>query len=147
MTCIRNRTRWASMASRIASGKRPSPRGAGFTLIELLVVLAIIATLVSIAAPQYFGASDRAKETVLREDLNVMRDAIDKFHGDTGKYPDSLQTLVDRRYLRAIPVDPITERSNSWLEVRGGSGSDTGVMDVKSGASGKASDGTQFKEF
>lgn len=132
------------MAFPIASGER---RRAGFTLIELLVVLAIIATLISIAAPQYFGASDRAKETVLREDLNVMRDAIDKFHGDTGKYPDSLQTLVDRRYLRAVPVDPITEKNNTWIEVRGAGNNAAGVVGVKSGAEGKASDGTPFKAY
>lgn len=134
------------MVSRIVNGERRSGQ-AGFTLIELLVVLAIIATLISIAAPQYFGASDRAKETVLREDLNVMREAIDKFHGDTGKYPESLQTLVERRYLRAIPVDPITEKTDSWLEMRGGGTSAAGVQDVKSGAPGKASDGTFFKDF
>jgi general secretion pathway protein G len=134
------------MAFRIVNGEcRKGLRG--FTLIELLVVLAIIATLISIAAPQYFGAADRAKETVLREDLNVMRDAIGKYHGDTGKYPDSLQTLVDRRYLRAIPVDPITEKSDSWLEMRGGGTSAAGVQDVRSGAPGKASDGTLFKDF
>lgn len=132
------------MAFPIASGER---RRAGFTLIELLVVLAIIATLISIAAPQYFGASDRAKETVLREDLNVMRDAIDKFHGDTGKYPDSLQTLVDRRYLRAVPVDPITEKNNTWIEVRGAGSNAAGVVSVKSGAEGKASDGTPFGAY
>ena len=102
------------MAFRIVNGERRAGQR-GFTLIELLVVLAIIATLISIAAPQYFGASDRAKETVLREDLNVMREAIDKFHGDTGKYPESLQALVDRRYLRGSPVDPITERADTCL--------------------------------
>jgi len=132
------------MAFPIASGER---RPAGFTLIELLVVLAIIATLISVAAPQYFGASDRAKETVLREDLNVMRDAIDKFYGDTGKYPDSLQTLVERRYLRAIPVDPLTDKSTTWIEVRAARSSMAGIVNVRSGAEGKASDGTPFRDY
>lgn len=132
------------MASPIANGKSSN---AGFTLIELLVVLAIIATLISVAAPEYFGASDRAKETVLREDLNVMRDAIDKYHGDTDKYPDSLQTLVEKRYLRAVPVDPITERPNTWIEVRSAAAATSGIIDVKSGAPGKSSDGKDFKDF
>jgi len=132
------------MAFPIASGER---RSAGFTLIELLVVLAIIATLISVAAPNYFGASDRAKETVLREDLNVMRDAIDKFYGDTGKYPDSLQTLVERRYLRAIPVDPMTDKSSTWIEVRAPGSSLAGIVNVRSGAEGKASDGTPFRDY
>jgi len=132
------------MAFPIASGER---RHAGFTLIELLVVLAIIATLVSIAAPQYFGASDRAKETVLRENLNVMRDAIDKFYADTGKHPDSLQVLVDKRYLRAVPADPMTDKNTTWIEVRGTGSGLSGIVDVKSGAEGKAGDGTPFKDF
>ncbi len=132
------------MAFPIANGER---RRAGFTLIELLVVLAIIATLVSIAAPQYFGVSDRARETALKEDLNVMRDAIDKFYGDTGKHPESLQALVDRRYLRAIPVDPLTEKNNTWVEVRGTGAGSSGIVDVKSGATGKSSEGVAFKDF
>ena len=66
----------------------------GFTLVELLVVMAIIATLLSIVAPRYFHTLDRSKETVLRQDLNIIRDAIDKFHGDTGAYPENLEELV-----------------------------------------------------
>ena len=134
------------MALPTVSGERRLGRQ-GFTLIELLVVLAIIATLVSIASPQYFGVSDRAKETVLREDLNVMREAIDKFHGDTGKYPDSLQVLVERRYLRAIPVDPINEKNNTWVEIHGAATGSAGVVNVKSGSPGKSSDGIFFKDF
>ncbi len=132
------------MAFPIANGNR---RKSGFTLIELLVVLAIIATLISVAAPQYFGASDRARDTVLREDLNVMRDAIDKFFGDTGKYPENLQTLVDKRYLRAIPVDPITEKKDTWIEIRRAGSGSSGITDVKSGAPGNAQDGTPYKDF
>lgn len=132
------------MASPIVNGNR---RNSGFTLIELLVVLAIIATLISVAAPQYFGASDRARDTVLREDLNVMRDAIDKFYGDTGKYPENLQALVEKRYLRAIPVDPITDRKDSWIEIRSASSGSSGITDVKSGAPGNGLDGTPYKDF
>ena len=132
------------MAFLIANGNR---RNRGFTLIELLVVLAIIATLISVAAPQYFGASDRARDTVLREDLNVMRDCIDKYFGDTGKHPESLQTLVEKRYLRAIPVDPITERKDTWIEIRSAGSGSSGITDVKSGAPGNAPDGTPYKDF
>ncbi len=128
----------------IGSGKRPT---LGFTLIELLVVLAIIATLVAIAAPQYFGVADRARETALKEDLSVMRDAIDKYYGDTGKHPESLQTLVGKRYLRAIPVDPLTEKNDTWVEVRASGPGNSGIVDVRSGAPGKASDGNTFKDF
>lgn len=128
----------------IVNGKHPAH---GFTLIELLVVLAIIATLISVAAPQYFGASDRAKDTVLREDLNVMRDCIDKYYGDTGKYPESLQMLVEKRYLRAVPVDPITERKDTWIEIRSAGTGSSGITDVKSGAPGNALDGTPYKDF
>src|SRR6185312_426091 len=86
----------------------------GFTLVELLVVMAIIAVLLTIATPRYFNSVERSKEAVLRQDLNVMRDAIDKFHGDTGSYPRDLAELVEKRYLRAIPVDPLTESSETW---------------------------------
>src|SRR5690606_17591070 len=88
---------------------------AGFTLIELLVVMAIIATLLSIVAPRYFSAIDKAKEAVLRQDLKIMRDAIDQFHADSGKYPLDLEELVDRRYLRSIPIDPMTDSNETWV--------------------------------
>jgi type II secretion system protein G len=83
----------------------------GFTLIELLVVLAIVGALVGLAVPRYLHRVDLAKETVLRSDLAAMRDAVDKFFGDTGRYPTNLEELVARRYLRKIPPDPITERA------------------------------------
>ena len=86
----------------------------GFTLIELLVVLAIIGGLVAIAVPRYLHRVDLAKETVLASDLATMREAVDKFFGDTGRYPANLEELVARRYLRKIPPDPITERADSW---------------------------------
>ena len=85
----------------------------GFTLIELLVVMAIIATLLSIAAPRYFGQVDTAREKALLQSLEVMRDSIDKFRADTGKYPATLTELVEKRYLRKLPVDPITESAET----------------------------------
>lgn len=117
----------------------------GFTLVELLVVLAIIATLLALAAPRYFQHIERSKEAVLRENLATMRDAIDQYHADTGRWPESLAALVDKRYLRAVPVDPITERSDTWIEVPPKEGS--GVQDVRSGAEGTGLDGTSYAEW
>ena len=117
----------------------------GFTLIELVVVMAIVALLASIAAPRYFNSVERAKERVLMQNLNLMRDAIDKFHGDTGAYPATLAELASKRYLRKIPEDPLTGSEVTWVVVGppAGGGS-AGVYDVKSGATGVALDGTAY---
>ena len=122
-------------------------RGTGFTLIELLVVLAIVALLLTIALPRYFGSLDRSKEAVLREDLHQMRGAIDKYYGDKGKYPETIDTLVSEKYLRSIPVDPITEKKDTWTAVPPLDPQKTGVYDVKSGAPGKASDGSAYADW
>ena len=120
----------------------------GFTLIELLVVMAIIATLLTIALPRYFGSVDRSKEVTLRQSLTVMRDAIDKFYADTGRYPDKLEDLVEKRYIRAIPVDPVTDSADTWVIVPvPGALAQGGVYDVKSGAKGNASDGKPFENL
>jgi general secretion pathway protein G len=105
--------------------------------------MAIIATLLSIVAPKYFNSLDRSKETVLRQDLNVMRDAIDKFYSDTGKYPADLAELVEKRYLRAVPVDPLTESMDTWVAVPPADGSG-GMYDVQSGSPGQAKNGTYY---
>ena len=119
----------------------------GMTLIELLVVLAIIATLLSIAAPRYSGSVDRAKEAVLKENLATVRDSLDKYRADTGTYPESLEILVNRKYLRKIPLDPVTDSTETWLLVEPeGQGKDR-VGDVRSGAPGKARDGTMYKDW
>ena len=123
----------------------PNRARRGFTLIELLVVMAIVALLISIAAPRYFVHLERAREAALAETLAVTRDAIDKFHGDTGRYPQDLDELVDRRYLRATPVDPLTERRDGWLLVAPPGGS--GVWDLHSNAPGTARDGRPFGEL
>ena len=107
----------------------------GFTLIELLVVLSIIALLLTIAVPRYYQHVERTKEAVLREDLATMRDALDQYHADTGHWPDSLETLVTRRYMRTVPVDPITQSADTWVAVPPSDGSG-GVYDVHSGAEG-----------
>lgn len=119
----------------------------GFTLIELLVVMAIIATLLSIVAPRYFNSLEKAKEAVLRQDLGIMRNAIDQFYSDSGKYPIDLMELVDKRYLRRIPIDPLTESDQTWIEVPPDNEEETGVYDVHSGYSGRASDGSFYEEW
>lgn len=108
----------------------------GFTLIELMVVMAIIALLLSVAAPRYLGHLDRAREAALRETLFVVRDSIDKFHGDTGRYPDGLEELVTQRYLRKMPLDPINDSTDSWVLVPP-PGTLTGVWDIRSGVGGE----------
>ncbi|MBS0496959.1 MAG: prepilin-type N-terminal cleavage/methylation domain-containing protein [Gammaproteobacteria bacterium] len=119
----------------------------GFTLIELLVVMAIIATLLSIVAPKYFNSIDKAKESVLRQDLGVMRNAIDQFYSDFGKYPIDLAELVDKRYLRSIPKDPFTESDKTWIEIPPKNETESGVYDVQSGYTGRALDGSYYQEW
>jgi general secretion pathway protein G len=119
----------------------------GFTLIELLVVMAIIALLLSLAVPRYFGSVDRSKEAVLKENLFLMRDTLQKYYSDKGKYPDDLADLVNDKYLRKIPIDPITESDQTWRIVPPDDGIKGSVYDVHSGAQGSASDGTQYSEW
>lgn len=119
----------------------------GFTLIELLVVLAVLATLLSIAVPRYFTSIDKSREAALKQDLNVMRDAIDKYYGDRGMYPETLEDLVTNKYLRSIPVDPITESNTTWQIVPPQEGEKGGVYDVKSGAQGTARDGSNYADW
>jgi general secretion pathway protein G len=119
----------------------------GFTLIELLVVLAIIGLLLTLAAPRYFGSLDKSKEAVLKEDLYQFRDAIGKYYGDKGKYPESLDALASEKYLRSVPVDPITDSSATWVVVPPQDPQKGGVYDVRSGAQGHASDGTAYSEW
>lgn len=119
----------------------------GFTLIELLVVMAIIALLLTLAVPRYFGSVDRSKETVLKENLFLMRDALQKYYGDKGEYPTDLNDLVGKKYLRKIPVDPISESDQTWQIVSPEPGVKGNVYDVHSGAPGKASDGMAYSEW
>ena len=118
-----------------------------FTLIELLVVMTIIALLLTLAVPRYFGCLDRSKETVLKEHRCRMRDEMQQYHGDKGRYPDDLAGLVNDRYLRKIPVDPITESDQTWRVEPPEDSSKGGVYDVHSGASGSASGGTSYSEW
>ena len=120
---------------------------AGFTLVELLVVMAIIATLLTLAVPRYFGSVEKSKEAVLKQNLATLRDSLDKYYGDTGRYPDSLDDLVTKKYIRSIPLDPLTESASTWVLIPPVDPGKGAVYDVKSGAQGKASDGTAYGEW
>lgn len=119
----------------------------GFTLIELLVAMAIIALLLSIVTPRYFHNVTKAEEAVLKQDLSLMREALDKYHADTGQYPDTLADLVNKRYLRKIPVDPITQNSTTWILIPPASTEKGAIFDIKSGAQGKGKDGTPYEDW
>jgi general secretion pathway protein G len=123
-------------------------RARAFTLIELIIVLAILALLLTVAVPRYFAHLERAKEATLRQDLAVMRDAIDKFHGDKGRYPESLEELATLRYIRSVPADPITESVTTWKTIPPTDTEAKGaVYDVKSGAAGNSLDGKPFADL
>jgi general secretion pathway protein G len=119
----------------------------GFTLIELMIVLSIVALLLTLAVPRYFGSIDKSKEAVLRENLNQMRDAISRYYADKGKYPESLDALAGEKYLRGVPLDPVTESDKTWIIVQPDDPQKSGVYDVKSGASGKTKDGREFSQL
>jgi general secretion pathway protein G len=124
-------------------------RSRGFSMIELMVALAILATILTLAVPRYLSNLNMTKEDVLREDLYVLRDAIDKYFSDNGKYPDTFDDLVTNRYLRALPVDPYTLSSHSWVAVPPADPATTlgAVFDVHSSAPNQARDGTWFKDW
>ena len=124
----------------------------GFTLIELMVVAAILIVLAGIGLVQYKNGKTRASEAVLKTDLFNMRDAIDQYYADKGKYPDSLQTLVSESYIRSMPRDPFTTSSDTWQTVPAEpeSGSTTaaaGIFDVKSGSEGTGLDGSRHADW
>lgn len=120
----------------------------GFTLIELLVVLTILATLLTIAAPRYFTSIEKSQETTLKQNLAVLRETIDKYYGDRGAYPETLGDLVTLKYLRSVPVDPITGSNTTWVIVPPPEETAKGaVYDVKSGAAGTARDGSNYSDW
>ena len=121
-------------------------RQAGFTLVELLVVLAILGLLLGLAVPRYFHSIDSSKETVLVENLRITREAIDKFYGDTGRYPDSLDELVEKRYLRGVPFDPIADSYTTWTIIAPQEGIAGNVYDLHSSAEGTGRDGRPFAD-
>lgn len=119
----------------------------GFTLIELLVAMAIIATLLSLAAPRYYGNVEKAKEATLQQNLATLRDVLDKHFADKGKYPQALDELIAGRYLRTIPRDPFTDSSRTWLLVPPPDPQLGGIYDVHSGAQGTARDGSRLGDW
>jgi general secretion pathway protein G len=122
-------------------------QASGFTLIELLVVMAVIATLLTLAVPRYFASLEKSREAVLQANLTLLRQTLDKYYGDTGKYPDALGELVDSKYLRSVPADPITESDMTWIIVPPPQPEMGGVYDVKSGAEGTARDGSAYLDW
>lgn len=137
-----------AIAAGTPRSKRRLPHFRGFTLIELLVVMAIVATLLAIAAPRYFTHLERAREAALRETLHVTRDAIDKYLADSDSYPDRLDDLVSKRYLRSLPFDPITDSNDTWVVLPPPAGGVRGqVYDLKSGAEGNGMDGRPYAEY
>ena len=126
-------------------------RADGFTLIELMIVMALIVILAGIATALYVNSIQRSKEAVLKSDLFRMRDAIDQYYADKNKYPPSLDALVSEKYLRTIPVDPITNSSETWqttnADPQPGSSFEAGIFDVKSGAEETALDGTRYADW
>lgn len=124
---------------------RNGPRG--FTLIELLVVLAIVAMLLTLAQPRYFQSIEHSREAILKTNLHTMRQTIDKFHADTGRYPETLEELVEKRYLRAVPIDPLTESATQWVLIPPEDASLGGVYDVSSSAPGAGKDGTAYADW
>ena len=119
----------------------------GFTLVELLVVMAIIGLLLAIATPRYVGTLERSRETALKQNLAVMREAISNFHTDLNRYPESLDELVEKKYLRSIPVDPVTDRRDTWIGRQSSDLSEQGLADIVSGAEGTSSDGIPYQDL
>jgi general secretion pathway protein G len=123
----------------------------GYTLLELMIVVAIVGILVTLAIPMFQQSAMKAKEAALKQNLFTMRAVIDQFYADRGDYPESLESLVEEKYLRAIPVDPFTKSATTWNEIyeeqEEGDDSPAGVYDVKSGSDGLALNGTPYKEW
>ncbi|MDB5811733.1 MAG: type secretion system protein [Betaproteobacteria bacterium] len=119
----------------------------GFTLIELMVVLLIVSLLLTVAVPRYVASLEKSRETALRQTLAVTRDALDKYYGDIGKYPDDLEMLVTKRYLRSLPRDPITESNSTWRTIAPENPEKGAVYDVRSGAPGTARNGSRYQDW
>jgi general secretion pathway protein G len=141
MMSIQRVTKLRWMGPRTRNGSR------GFTLIELLIVLTIIGILASIAQPNFQRTIIRAREASLRQSLFVMRDVIDQFYADHGRYPDSIDEMVDNRYIRAIPEDPFTKSSSTWVVIPPEGDAKGAVYDVHSGSDLVGLDGKPYNEW
>jgi general secretion pathway protein G len=137
---------------RLASTRRSRHAAAGFTLIELMVVVALISVLAGMGVVMYRNSVVRTKEAVLHEDLFRMRDAIDQYYADKGKYPASLEALVADGYLRQVPKDPITNSAETWQTVPAETDpsdptAEVGIFEVKSGSDGTSIDGSRYADW
>jgi general secretion pathway protein G len=136
----------------VAQSVGKKQRESGFTLIELLVVISMITILAAMGMVQYRNSVRRAEETTLKHDLFHMRDAIDQYYADKGKYPASLDSLVSDGYMRKLPEDPITRSASTWQTIPAepdpaNPSADTGIYDVKSGAQGTSLDGSPYSDW
>jgi len=129
----------------IAIGEVRVRRSGGFTLLELMIVVAIVGILATIAAPTYQHSVVKAREAVLRQDLFTLRDVLDQHRADQGKYPPSLQALVEAGYLRAIPKDPFTNSEATWQEMT--DAVEGGVIDIFSGSEFVGTNGTPYNQW
>ena len=118
-----------------------------FTLIEMLVVMAVLGLLLAISAPRYAEHVDRARDVVLKQNLASVREAIDKFYADRSRYPTDLKELVQQRYLRQVPLDPITDRDDAWVAVPPPGQKSGAMVDVRSGAAGTSRDGSRYASW
>jgi len=124
---------------------KPLRNSFGFTLLELMIVIAIVGILATLAEPSFQTATIKAREAALKKDLFIFRDAIDQYYADHGNYPSSLKDLAEKKYLRAMPVDPFTKSEDSWVEVMAqGEEGESGVFDVHSGSDMVALNGTAY---
>jgi general secretion pathway protein G len=122
-------------------------RNRGFTLIELLVVLGIVALLLTLAVPRFFPSVDKTRETILAENLRTTRAVIDQFYADTGRYPESLEQMVEKKYLPRVPFDPVADSDAVWVIVPPEDAGRGGVYDIRSGAEGKGRNGKPYSEW
>lgn len=134
------------------NGKHGFSRSSGFTLMELLVVVTIIGILVAVALPAYRDTIQRARESVLKENLFRIREALDQYHADQGHYPSGMEDLVEKGYLRSVPQDPITRRNDTWVLIFEEPDPEDpnfqpGIFDVRSGASGNDLNGVPYSEY
>jgi general secretion pathway protein G len=133
-----------------AMNRRSRKDQRGFSLLELMIAMFILIILISVALPTYQRSIQHAKETVLKENLWQMRKSIDQYHSDKGKLPQTVSELVDGKYLREMPVDPITEKAE-WDEIMGDDTTspeaEQGMTDVKSLAEGSDSEGKDYKDY